>query len=134
MSAGHSLIGRRRGSVWLRSAIFFSVIILIWVQISILSFSNSSNFNTEYNETSAAILSMVPAVLHKFLTPKHQNTSNVFCNKTNNQNTLYRLTTDISEIKKNIAQYNLQQTVYNEDIFGPLQNDSVVIVIQVSFS
>lgn len=40
---------------------------------------------------------------------------------------------NISEIVKNIARYNMQQTVINEDIFGPLQNNSVIIVIQVIF-
>jgi hypothetical protein len=53
-------------------------------------------------------------------------------NGTAGANTAYnKWTLNISDIKRNIAQYNLQQTVYNEDIFGPLQNDSVVIVIQV---
>lgn len=39
---------------------------------------------------------------------------------------------NISEIKRQIAHYNDIQFVYNEEKFGPLQNDSVVIVVQVS--
>ncbi len=38
---------------------------------------------------------------------------------------------DIAEIQYRIEQYNKFQTVLNEDIFGPLQNDSLVIIIQV---
>lgn len=37
-----------------------------------------------------------------------------------------------SEIRRLIEQHNSKQIVFNEDIFGPLQNDSLVIVIQVS--
>jgi hypothetical protein len=40
---------------------------------------------------------------------------------------------NISDIKRNIERYNEYQTILNEEAFGPLQNDSVVIVIQVSF-
>lgn len=38
---------------------------------------------------------------------------------------------NISEILKFISKYNDLQIVLNEDVFGPLQNDSVIIVIQV---
>lgn len=33
---------------------------------------------------------------------------------------------------RNIARYNELQSVLNEDLYGPLQNDSVIIVVQVS--
>jgi len=39
---------------------------------------------------------------------------------------------NITEIKRQIIRYNEMQLVLNEDTFGPLQNDSVIIVIQVS--
>jgi alpha-1,6-mannosyl-glycoprotein beta-1,2-N-acetylglucosaminyltransferase len=39
----------------------------------------------------------------------------------------------IAEILRNIHKYNLEQTVHNEDIFGPIQNDTLIIVIQVSY-
>lgn len=39
---------------------------------------------------------------------------------------------NISEIKRQIAKYNDMQLVINEYTFGPLQNDSVIIVVQVS--
>lgn len=39
---------------------------------------------------------------------------------------------NITEIKRQIAKYNEMQLVLNEYTFGPLQNDSVIIVVQVS--
>lgn len=41
---------------------------------------------------------------------------------------------NITEIKRQIIRYNDMQLVLNEDAFGPLQNDSVIIVIQVCSS
>lgn len=37
----------------------------------------------------------------------------------------------IEEIKKGIIHYNSAQTVLNEEKFGPLQDDTIVMVIQV---
>lgn len=39
---------------------------------------------------------------------------------------------NITEINRHIAKYNDMQLVLNEYTFGPLQNDSVIIVVQVS--
>lgn len=39
---------------------------------------------------------------------------------------------NISEMLRHIARYNDMQVVLNEDQFGSLQNDSVIIVVQVS--
>lgn len=38
---------------------------------------------------------------------------------------------NISDIQRSIERYNEYQTIINEDVFGPLQNDSIVIVVQV---
>lgn len=37
------------------------------------------------------------------------------------------------EILRNIYKYNMAQTIINEDIFGPIQNDTIIIVIQVFY-
>lgn len=66
---------------------------------------------------------MVPPVLHKYLTVKTRNSIQT-SNYTHNFN--------ISDIQQLIARYNDMQLVLNEDIFGPLQNDSVIVVVQVS--
>lgn len=39
---------------------------------------------------------------------------------------------NISDIQRSIERYNEYQTIINEEIFGPLLNDSIIIVIQVS--
>lgn len=46
-------------------------------------------------------------------------------------NTSYTKKLTIDEIKYNIKKYNLAQTVYNEDLFGTVQNDTIIIVVQV---
>lgn len=75
---------------------------------------------------------MVPPVFRKYLTTKpknatsHANSSQTVINDMANS-------PNISEIRKQIYRYNDAQTVINEDTFGPLQNDSVIIVIQVSY-
>lgn len=38
----------------------------------------------------------------------------------------------IEEITRQIYRYNDQQLILNDETFGPLLNDSVIIVIQVS--
>lgn len=45
-----------------------------------------------------------------------------------------RHTLNISEIRRHIAQVNELQQIYNEDIYGPMQNDTVIIVIQASIA
>lgn len=37
----------------------------------------------------------------------------------------------IEDMRRSILRYNDLQSVLNEDLFGPLQNDSVIIVVQV---
>lgn len=135
MSNGRSLLGRRRGSTtrW-RTGLLICLGLFVWIQLNFLSFRDTNDTSSEFNDSNAAILSMVPAVLHKFLTPKPRNRTSMGVNGTVTNTVEYKVPLNISEIKRNIALYNSQQTVYNEDIFGPLQNDSIVIVIQVRFT
>jgi alpha-1,6-mannosyl-glycoprotein beta-1,2-N-acetylglucosaminyltransferase len=37
----------------------------------------------------------------------------------------------MSEIQRSIERYNDYQTIINEEVFGPLANDSTIIVVQV---
>ncbi|XP_018566686.1 alpha-1,6-mannosyl-glycoprotein 2-beta-N-acetylglucosaminyltransferase isoform X2 [Anoplophora glabripennis] len=133
MNSGTSQIWRRRtGTAWIRVGLIVFIVFFIWLQLNFLSFGGSTPPYIEVNDSNAAILSMVPAVLHKFLSPKPRNfTSAISLNGTPYNNYIYKYAPNISDIKRSIAQYNLQQVVYNENIFGPLQSDSVVIVIQI---
>jgi len=38
---------------------------------------------------------------------------------------------NISDIHRSIERYNEAQQVLNEELFGPVQNDSLIIVVQV---
>lgn len=38
---------------------------------------------------------------------------------------------NLSDIQRSIERYNEYQTIINEEVFGPLQNDSIIIVVQV---
>ena len=106
-------------------SVVVACIILICFQL-LYFLTNSTETSTEYNDSN--VFNMVPSVFHKFLTPRPRNISNTTGNASI---ATYKQHLTIPEIKHNIAQYNLQQTLYNEDIFGPLQNDSIVVVVQV---
>lgn len=123
------------------------------------------------NDSVDAILSMVPATLHKYLTPHTRNHTVGTAGTVPDQADAYQLNNllifylsltallvnasnlagsgngvssattisfevyrppNITEIKRQIIRYNEMQLVLNEDAFGPLQNDSVIIVVQVS--
>lgn len=91
------------------------------------------SINELANDSSAAILQMVPVVYRKFLTMKPRNQTNV-SNKINStiEGHLSTRSPNVAEMLRNIARYNELQSVLNEDLFGPLQNDSVIIVVQVN--
>ena len=42
-----------------------------------------------------------------------------------------RAALNISDIRRSIERYNEAQQVLNEELFGPVQNDSLIIVVQV---
>ncbi|CAG9828650.1 unnamed protein product [Diabrotica balteata] len=132
MSSGSSQIWRRRsGTAWIRAGLVIFILVFIWIQMTFLSFAGSSPQYSELNDSNAAILSMVPAVLHKFLSPRPKNLSTITFANGSFSKFISTDVLNISEIKRNIAQYNRQQIVYNENIFDPLQNDSIVILVQI---
>uniref|UniRef100_A0A182Q8H7 Alpha-1,6-mannosyl-glycoprotein 2-beta-N-acetylglucosaminyltransferase n=1 Tax=Anopheles farauti TaxID=69004 RepID=A0A182Q8H7_9DIPT len=122
-------LSRRRHTLYIRSAIIV-FILFAFLQFHVINYDSSdggSNDSTNYS--TAAILQMVPPVFHKYLTGKPRNS-------THGQNGTHYggdgpRTANISEILRMIHRYNEFQTVLNEDIYGPLQNDSVIIVVQV---
>ncbi|XP_072946612.1 alpha-1,6-mannosyl-glycoprotein 2-beta-N-acetylglucosaminyltransferase-like isoform X2 [Epargyreus clarus] len=98
----------------------------LWVQI-MLSASNGGlerdNELMNSNDTSEQVLALVPPELHKYLTVHPKNASGNATERTGPKN--------ITDIRKAIEKYNSAQIIHNEDIYGPVQNDTIIIVIQV---
>uniref|UniRef100_A0A182W371 Alpha-1,6-mannosyl-glycoprotein 2-beta-N-acetylglucosaminyltransferase n=1 Tax=Anopheles minimus TaxID=112268 RepID=A0A182W371_9DIPT len=122
-------LSRRRHTLYIRSAIIV-FILFAFLQFHVINYDSSDSGSSEStNYSTAAILQMVPPVFHKYLTGKPRNS-------THDQNGTHfggegPRTANISDILRMIHRYNDLQTVLNEDIYGPLQNDSVIIVVQV---
>ncbi|XP_037894948.1 alpha-1,6-mannosyl-glycoprotein 2-beta-N-acetylglucosaminyltransferase-like isoform X1 [Glossina fuscipes] len=131
---------RKRNTYYMRGIIFMAILIFLFLKLQIFTFydNHDSVLMEPTNDSVDAIMSMVPSVLHKFLTPKTRNQtllSNLLHNGSNligalNFVDLYH-PPNITEINRQIAKYNDMQLVLNEYTFGPLQNDSVIIVVQV---
>lgn len=122
-------VGRRRSSSCLRTIIFLFLVTFVWLQLHVANMNGSeSNVSLEGNDSSAAVFSMVPKVLHKFLTPRPKSLNSTIDKL--RKTLLHPL--NISEIQANIDRYNEMQYIHNEDMFGPLLNDTLIIVVQVS--
>ncbi|XP_038220317.1 alpha-1,6-mannosyl-glycoprotein 2-beta-N-acetylglucosaminyltransferase-like [Zerene cesonia] len=92
----------------------------------IINTTNSELYEEELmnsNDTSEQVLALVPPELHKYLTVHPRNNSANATDRTSPRN--------ITDIRRAIQMYNDAQTIYNEDIFGPVQNDTIIIAIQV---
>ena len=70
-------------------------------------------------------------ILHKFLTSKPRNVTKLLNGTLANNTELRGLS--IPEIVRSIQRYNAAQVINNEDIFCPVQNDTIIIVIQVGY-
>ncbi|XP_059050379.1 alpha-1,6-mannosyl-glycoprotein 2-beta-N-acetylglucosaminyltransferase [Achroia grisella] len=99
----------------------------LWIQI-MLSASNGGIYREaeelmNANETSEQVLALVPPELHKYLTVHPKNISANSTEKVGPKN--------VTDIRKAIEKYNDAQIIHNEDIFGPVQNDTIIIAVQV---
>ncbi|KAK7864801.1 hypothetical protein R5R35_012289 [Gryllus longicercus] len=131
-------LGRRRTASCLRTALFLFLVTFVWLQLHVASLGGrpvpDPPPDAQGNDSVAALLSMVPQGLHKYLTPRPRNASaagNASDAAAAAAAGPARAPLNISDIRRNIERYNEQQSVLNEDAFGPLTNDSVVIVVQV---
>ncbi|EEB09878.1 alpha-1,6-mannosyl-glycoprotein beta-1,2-N-acetylglucosaminyltransferase, putative [Pediculus humanus corporis] len=89
----------------------------IWLHIAITYHETDCDTSVENDS-----LSFVPSDIQKYLKvrPRSDNSTS------NGKNIL-----SVSDIKAEIERYNGRQYVHNEDIFGPLQNDSLIIIVHV---
>lgn len=124
-------LSRRRHTLYIRSAIII-FILFAFLQFHVINYDSSDSGPADTtNYSTAAILHMVPPVFHKYLTSKTRNATHGQNGTHVGPNEGSQRSTNISEILRMIHRYNEMQSVLNEDIFGPLQNDSVIIVVQV---
>ncbi|SPP80936.1 alpha-1,6-mannosyl-glycoprotein 2-beta-N-acetylglucosaminyltransferase isoform X1 [Drosophila guanche] len=147
-------MGRKRNNFYMRSIFLLALCIFGLLQYHNFNYLDSRDTvlgDAVTNDSDDAILAMVPAPLHKYLTPHSRNHSGTATTGTlgvlgaplllnSSSSGAATATTisfdvyhppNISEIKRQIVKYNDMQLVLNEDTFGPLQNDSVIIVVQV---
>ncbi|XP_037869640.1 alpha-1,6-mannosyl-glycoprotein 2-beta-N-acetylglucosaminyltransferase isoform X4 [Bombyx mori] len=99
----------------------------LWLQI-MLSASGGGMYRDgeelmNSNDTSEQVLALVPPELHKYLTVHPKNSS---VNSTERA-----VSKNLTEIRKAIQRSNEAQYIHNEDIYGPVQNDTIIIAIQV---
>ncbi|KAL0269763.1 UNVERIFIED_CONTAM: hypothetical protein PYX00_007389 [Menopon gallinae] len=122
-------VGRRRSTSCLRTILFLFLVTFVWLQLHMANRSGTNgNISFDANDSTVAVINLVPKVLHKFLTPRPRS-ANATQDKLKQR--LSGNALNITEIKMNIDRYNEMQYIHNEDLFGPLQNDSLIIVVQV---
>ncbi|XP_065216010.1 alpha-1,6-mannosyl-glycoprotein 2-beta-N-acetylglucosaminyltransferase [Planococcus citri] len=134
-----NVICRRNLLYRFHNGLLVILLMSFWLMFHILSFNTFNKqaqrdaVDENVNLSNAIILSMVPQAYHKYLVSKIKNTTSPSRAATNvsSSKTPFQQVLSINEIQRRIDEYNKLQTVLNEDIFGPLQNDSLVIVIQV---
>ncbi|XP_049829645.1 alpha-1,6-mannosyl-glycoprotein 2-beta-N-acetylglucosaminyltransferase isoform X3 [Schistocerca gregaria] len=144
-------IGRRRTASCVRTAVFLFLVTFVWLQLHVASLGSARHAApdaaaaaADANDSTAAILSMVPQVLHKFLTPKpRRNATGAAGAAAAAAGTAANGSAgaaaaglpvprpNISDIRRSIERYNEMQTIHNEEVFGPVQNDTLIIVVQV---
>ncbi|XP_046998813.1 alpha-1,6-mannosyl-glycoprotein 2-beta-N-acetylglucosaminyltransferase isoform X1 [Schistocerca americana] len=144
-------IGRRRTASCVRTAVFLFLVTFVWLQLHVASLGSARHAApdaaaaaADANDSTAAILSMVPQVLHKFLTPKPRRNATVAAGAAAaaagtaaNGSAVAAAAglpvprPNISDIRRSIERYNEMQTIHNEEVFGPVQNDTLIIVVQV---
>ncbi|KRG02374.1 alpha-1,6-mannosyl-glycoprotein 2-beta-N-acetylglucosaminyltransferase isoform X2 [Drosophila mojavensis] len=143
-------MGRKRNNFYMRSIFILALCIFGLLQYHNFNYLDSRDAmlsESITNDSVDAIMSMVPATLHKYLTPHTRNHSISAAGLQLNSSgsslggsgsgaattisfEVYRPPNN-TEIKRQIVRYNEMQLVLNEETFGPLQNDSVIIVVQV---
>uniref|UniRef100_A0A0A9XQL9 Alpha-1,6-mannosyl-glycoprotein 2-beta-N-acetylglucosaminyltransferase n=2 Tax=Lygus hesperus TaxID=30085 RepID=A0A0A9XQL9_LYGHE len=122
-----TVVGRRRFPC-LRTLLLLAALFFLCLQLHVSNLTSLQTTSEPTND-SAVILSMVPQILHKFLTSKPRNATKLLNGTLSNNTELRGLS--IPEILRSIQRYNAAQVINNEDIFGPVQNDTIIIVIQV---
>ncbi|XP_052127085.1 alpha-1,6-mannosyl-glycoprotein 2-beta-N-acetylglucosaminyltransferase isoform X1 [Frankliniella occidentalis] len=145
---------------WCRTLLLLFLVSFVWLQLHLAGLNsrgwrNSGAGDASDGNDSAVILAMVPQVLHKYLVSRPRNLTGAGGWAGGGgaggpgpaaNDSLQRAAPvlvpgpprgppggapDMDAIKAGIRRYNDEQRVLNEDIFGPLQPDALVVVVQV---
>jgi hypothetical protein len=128
---------RRRNASCVRTAVFVFVVTFLWLQLHMANIGSSGGNSggkhiSDPSADSAAatqqLLKLVPPHLHKYLLGRNESAAG---NSSETTQFPPPQPLNISMIQRSIETLNMQQLVHNEDMFGPLHNDSLVIVVQV---
>lgn len=127
------VLSRRRSSYCMRAVVILFLVLFAILQLHII---NNTDFRETIvsdtnNDSAAAILSMVPPIFHKYLTIKSRYQTYAGNGSLHVGVVEPYHPPNITEMRAYIERYNEMQMVLNEDVFGSLQNDSVIIVVQV---
>ncbi|KAK3919406.1 Alpha-1,6-mannosyl-glycoprotein 2-beta-N-acetylglucosaminyltransferase [Frankliniella fusca] len=153
---------------WCRTLLLLFLVSFVWLQLHLAGLNSrgwrqAGAGDASDGNDSAAILAMVPQVLHKYLVTRPRNLTQAAwgggagggggggaggglgaaANDSLQRGAAAAPGTargglggaipspDMDAIKAGIRHYNEEQRVLNEDIFGPLQPDALVVVVQV---
>ncbi|XP_050420996.1 alpha-1,6-mannosyl-glycoprotein 2-beta-N-acetylglucosaminyltransferase isoform X2 [Adelges cooleyi] len=130
---------RRLGiGVCLRTLVLIFCLTFFWVQMHMFDVSDNDALQILTKpdgllDANDSMLQLVPQRLHKFLVspPQRDRLHQAILPGNSSLDHSVPISLNASEIRQLIDQYNVRQTVFNEEFYGPLQNDSLVIVIQV---
>ncbi|XP_050544997.1 alpha-1,6-mannosyl-glycoprotein 2-beta-N-acetylglucosaminyltransferase isoform X2 [Daktulosphaira vitifoliae] len=130
---------RRLGiGVCLRTVLLIFCLTFFWVQMQMSDVSDNDVIQILSKpdgllDANDSMLQLIPQHLHKFLvTPSQRDRPHQAILPGNNSNEILGAPSlNASEIRRLINQINERQYIQNEEVYGPLQNNSLVIVIQV---
>ncbi|KAE9535812.1 hypothetical protein AGLY_007713 [Aphis glycines] len=124
--------------VCLRTVILIFCLTFFWVQMHMSDVADNETLQILAKpdgllDANDSMLQLVPQHLHKYLValPQRDRPHQAILPGNASEQVATAVSLNASEIRRLIDQQNSKQIVLNEDVFGPLQNDSLVIVIQV---
>ncbi|XP_025201151.1 alpha-1,6-mannosyl-glycoprotein 2-beta-N-acetylglucosaminyltransferase isoform X2 [Melanaphis sacchari] len=125
--------------ICLRTVILIFCLTFFWVQMHMSDVADNETLQILAKpdgllDANDSMLQLVPQHLHKYLVALPQRGDRphqAILPGNASEHVATTASLNASEIRRLIDQQNSKQIVFNEDVYGPLQNDSLVIVIQV---
>jgi alpha-1,6-mannosyl-glycoprotein beta-1,2-N-acetylglucosaminyltransferase len=122
----------------LRTVVLIFCLTFFWVQMHMSDVADNETIQILAKpdgllDANDSMLQLVPQHLHKYLValPQRDRPHQAILPGNSSEHIATAISPNVSEIRRLIDHQNSKQVVLNEDVYGPLQNDSLVIVIQV---